>query len=110
MARAYNIAAEDVVHVLHFLHNIGEVAYFDDDPTDGLVERVFLVRLPSFPHLLLCGRAEAAFLSLQDPQWLTNVMSSVVTLRHNIVRYASPSPPLRWAADAQPQGGQASVL
>lgn len=64
MARAFNVAKEEVVNALHFLHNVGEVAYFDDDPSDGLADRVFL-----------------------DPQWLTNVMSSVVTLRHNIVRY-----------------------
>lgn len=35
MAQIFNIEKEEVVNVLHFLHTIGDVAYFDDDPSDG---------------------------------------------------------------------------
>jgi len=84
------VEKSEVVDALHFLRNIGDVAYFDDDPSDGLADRVFLVKpFPSCSHaldlsfLLHCG---AVCCVPQDPQWLTNVMSSVVTLRHNIVR------------------------
>src|SRR4051795_12439129 len=63
LAEVYNITKDEVPDALQFLHTIGEVAYFGDDPSEGLSDSVFL-----------------------DPQWLTDVMSSVVTLRHNIVR------------------------
>lgn len=61
VARAYNVAKEEVVDVLHFLHTIGEVAYFDDDPSDGLADRVFLVHpsspspAPALPPFPLCN-------------------------------------------------------
>ena len=67
VARAYNVAKEEVVDVLHFLHTIGEVAYFDDDPSDGLADRVFLVhpRFPRFPRSP--NQQTDAFLSFFGP-------------------------------------------
>jgi hypothetical protein len=71
VARAYNVAKEEVVDVLHFLHTIGEVAYFDDDPSDGLADRVFLVRplfhFPRSPNHSRSATGTDAFLAFFGP-------------------------------------------
>ena len=57
---------EEVMCVIQFLHSLGDLVYFGDksgEKKGGLEDLIFL-----------------------DPQWLTHVMASVVTLRHQVVR------------------------
>jgi hypothetical protein len=65
LAITFNIAESNVEEALRFLNEIGDVMYFggDADPSRQLHNLVFL-----------------------DPQWLTDVLATVVTMRHNLVK------------------------
>lgn len=42
-ATEFNIALSEVKPALEFLHNIGDVAYFGDDPSDGMHPPVVVI-------------------------------------------------------------------
>lgn len=70
MAVELNVAAEHVEEALRFLNAVGDVMFFGDSAalSEGLTGLIFL-----------------------DPQWLTNVLATVVTMRHNLgTRRGSP--------------------
>jgi len=67
LAVELNVTPESVSEALRFLNSVGDVMFFGGDTTDnsdGLAGLIFL-----------------------DPQWLTNVLATVVTMRHNLGKY-----------------------
>ncbi|KAL6058667.1 Myotubularin-like phosphatase domain [Balamuthia mandrillaris] len=59
----FNVQRNNVDEALRFLHEVGDIMYFGQDGEKELENLVFL-----------------------DPQWLTDVLATVVTLRHNLVK------------------------
>lgn len=64
IAKGNNIDSDDITAAVEFLNKIGKVCYFDNDKNGSDLSRwIFL-----------------------DPQFLTNVMSDVITLKHRFVK------------------------
>ncbi|KAL6062523.1 Pleckstrin y domain [Balamuthia mandrillaris] len=81
----FDVPADEVNNALHFLHEIGDVLYFgfqggEDQTGPGNKTR------KDHKQQEQKHRAELSELVFLDPQWLTDVLSTVVTMKYNMVK------------------------